>query len=81
MKGVIATIHSGHEGDTVVVAAHRVGQAERVGEILEVLGVPDHVHYRVRWEDGNESLLYPSNDVTIYTARRRGSHTRPPTDR
>jgi uncharacterized protein DUF1918 len=81
MKGVIATIHSGHEGDTVVVAAHRVGQAERVGEILEVLGVPDHVHYRVRWEDGNESLLYPSNDATIYTARRRGSHTRPPTDR
>lgn len=81
MKGMVATIHSGHEGDTVVVAAHRVGQAERVGEILEVLGEADHIHYRVRWDGGNESLLYPSSDATIYPTRRRGSDKRAPTDR
>lgn len=81
MKGIVATIHSGHEGDTVVVAAHRVGQAERVGKILEVLGDADHIHYRVQWDGGNESVLYPSSDATIYPGRRRGSAKRPPTDR
>jgi hypothetical protein len=75
MKGTIATIHSGHEGDTVVVAARRVGQVERVGEILEVLGETDHIHYRVRWDGGSESVLYPSSDATIYKARRRKSGT------
>jgi Domain of unknown function (DUF1918) len=74
MIGTTAAIHSGHKGDTVVVAAHRVGHAERVGEILEVLGEPDHVHYRVRWADtGNESVLYPSSDATIRPAPRRSA--------
>ena len=81
MKGIVATIHSGHPGDTVVVAGHRVGQAERVGEILEALGEADHVHYRVRWDGGNESLLYPSSDATIYASRRVGAGKRPSADR
>jgi rRNA processing protein Gar1 len=73
MTGTIGTIHSGRQGDTVVVAPHRAEQSERVGEILEVLGEPDHVHYRVRWEAGNESVLYPSSDATIRPARGRSS--------
>jgi hypothetical protein len=68
MIATTAPIHSGRKGDTVVVSAHRVGAAERVGEILEVLGEPDHVHYRVRWDAGNESVLYPSSDATIRRA-------------
>jgi hypothetical protein len=76
MIGTTATIHSGRKGDTVVVSAHRVGHAERVGEILEVLGEPDHVHYRVRWDAGHESVLYPSSDATIRPARRRSSTKR-----
>jgi hypothetical protein len=44
-----------------------------VGEILEVLGEPDRVHYRVRWDVGNESVLYPSSDATIRRSRGRGS--------
>ena len=55
----------GRVGDLVVVTAHRVGDSERTGEIHEVLGEPDHVHYRVRWEDGRETLFYPSSDATI----------------
>jgi Domain of unknown function (DUF1918) len=73
MIGTTATIHSGRKGDTVVVAAHRVGAAERVGEILEVLGQPDHVHYRVRWDAGNETVFHPSSDATIRPAPRRSS--------
>ena len=31
----------------------------RMGEILKVLGAPEHWHFSVRWEDERESVLYP----------------------
>lgn len=52
-------------GDLVIIEGHRVGEARRIGEILGVLGEGDHEHYRVRWDDGHESVFYPSNDATI----------------
>jgi rRNA processing protein Gar1 len=52
-------------GDVVVVEGHRVGDAKRIGEIVEVLGVVGHEHYRVRWDDGHESVFYPSSDAHI----------------
>lgn len=52
-------------GATVEVAGRRVGEAGRTGEILEVLGTPDHPHYSVRWADGHESVFYPGADATI----------------
>ena len=52
-------------GDVVEVFGHRVGDAARSGEILEVLGPEGHPHYRVRWEDGRISLLYPGADVLV----------------
>jgi hypothetical protein len=35
---------------------------------MEVLGEPGHEHYRVRWEDGHESVFYPSSDASITPA-------------
>jgi hypothetical protein len=65
---------SAEVGDVAVVMGHRVGDVERTGEIVEVLGAPDHRHYRVRWDDGHESVLYPGGDVVIrHHERRRGS--------
>ena len=62
----------GGKGDRLIVKAHRVGQSPRTGIVLEVLGEPDHVHYRVRWdEDGHESIFTPSNDVTFTHADNR----------
>ena len=55
-------------GSLVVIAAHHVGESERIGEILEVIGEPGHEHYRVRWEDEHESVFYPSSDATIRPA-------------
>ena len=55
----------GQPGDVVIVEGHRVGESRRLGEILEVLGTAGHEHYRVRWEDGNETVFYPSSDATI----------------
>ena len=63
-------IFRGHIGDLVVIEGHRVGQGRRRGEVLEVFGEPSHEHYRVRWEDGHETVFYPSNDATIQHAKQ-----------
>ena len=39
--------------------------APRSAEILEVLGEPGHEHFRVRWEDGHESIFFPGEDAVI----------------
>jgi hypothetical protein len=57
-------------GDAVEVVGHRVGEAVRHGSIVEVLGAPDGIHYRIAWEDGHESVLYPSADVRVVPARK-----------
>lgn len=58
-------------GYVVVITGHRVGERERIGEILETLGEGDHLRYRVRWDDGRESTFYPGSDATIRHASRR----------
>jgi hypothetical protein len=53
-------------GDLIVIEARQVGGGRRLGEILEVLGETEREHYRVRWDDDHESILYPdSSDATI----------------
>ena len=48
------------------VQAHGLpGQSSRRGQIVEVLGVGEHEHYRVRWDEQHESLLYPADGVVI----------------
>ena len=60
-----ATHHEVQPGGMVEVSGRRVGEPARLGEILEVLGHPDHPHYRVRWEDGHETIIYPGETTTI----------------
>ena len=64
--------HRAEVGDLIVIEGHRVGDAKRTGEIVEVLGEAEHEHYRVRWDD-HESIFYPSSgDATIkHRSRRR----------
>jgi len=57
-------------GDTVEVSGRRVGDPGRRGEIVEVLDGDEHAHFRVRWEDGHETVLYPGEATTF---RRRVS--------
>jgi hypothetical protein len=63
------------EGDVVVVTGHRVGEVERTGEILQVLGVPERQHFVVRWEDGHESVFYPGGDAIVHRPRPRTGKT------
>jgi hypothetical protein len=52
-------------GDRLVVRGHRQGEHQRDGEILEVLGEHGEPPYRVRWEDGHESEVFPGSDIFI----------------
>ncbi len=54
-----------NKGDEIVVDAVQVGGPQREGEILEVIDRGGVVHYRVRWDDGHESLFYPSSTAHI----------------
>ena len=65
-----ATTVKARPGDLVVIEGHRVGDARRLGEILDVLGEGQHEHYRVRWDDGHESVFYPSSDATIQRKKK-----------
>ena len=58
-------------GSTVVIAGHHVGEHERIGEILQLLGEPPHERYLVRWDDDRESVFYPGSDATIRQPIRR----------
>jgi Ala-tRNA(Pro) deacylase len=54
-------------GDVIVVGGHHVGGEQRLGEILEVRGEPNDERYRVRWDDGHESIFHPADgDATIH---------------
>lgn len=47
-------------GNRIAVETERVGQPEREGEVLEVIEGATSVAYRVRWDDGHESLFTPA---------------------
>jgi Domain of unknown function (DUF1918) len=44
------------------------------GQIVEVLGTPGHPHFLVRWDEGHESIVYPSDHGAIvhHPASARG---------
>jgi hypothetical protein len=52
-------------GDRVTVHGHYLGEPERDGEILDVLGDKGGPPYLVRWDDGHVSRLYPSSDAFV----------------
>jgi hypothetical protein len=55
-------------GDRIVVESAHVGQPRREGEVLEVMPGEherEREHYRVRWDDGHESIYFSSNDCRL----------------
>jgi len=68
---------SGRAGH-IVVERRFVGGRERRGEIVQVLGEPPRIRYRVRWEDGRESIVYPGSDATIETAKKPAARRKAP---
>ena len=41
------------------------GEHARRGQIVELLGRKGHEHYRVRWDEQHESIVYPADGVMI----------------
>lgn len=56
--------------DRLVVHGAKVGQADRVGEILELLPSHGPQRYRVRWSDGHESIYAPGADAEVDSGAR-----------
>jgi hypothetical protein len=59
-------------GDAVEVKG-LPGKPAKRGRVLEVLGVGEHVHFRVRWDDEHESLLFPTEGATFIHRRAHDS--------
>ncbi|WP_433854314.1 DUF1918 domain-containing protein [Streptomyces kronopolitis] len=53
------------KGDRLVVHGRVVGKQDRVVEIIEVLGPDGTPPYRVRAEDGHETIMTPGPDSVI----------------
>jgi hypothetical protein len=49
----------GQPGDTIVIESERAAQPARAGTIEEVLQAQP-ARFRVRWEDGHESIVSPA---------------------
>jgi uncharacterized protein DUF1918 len=64
-------------GDRVIVESERVGDSAREGVVLEVLGMGEGLHYRVRWEDGHESTFFPSGGSMRIVPQTKESRSRP----
>lgn len=53
-------------GDRIVIRGHRVGQAVRDCEVVEVRGSGGGPPYVVRWEDSDhDSLFFPGPDAVV----------------
>jgi len=47
-------------GDRVVVESESTQTTPRAGEILEIMRDDPHPRYRIRWDDGHESIYTPA---------------------
>ncbi|MEV6318971.1 DUF1918 domain-containing protein [Streptomyces sp. NPDC051776] len=52
-------------GERLLVHGRVVGQHDRVAEIIEVLGGEGGPPYRVRFEDGHETVMSPGPDTVV----------------
>jgi hypothetical protein len=63
------------KGDRIAVESAHVGQPRREGEVLEVVrGESELEHYRVRWDDGHESIYFPSSDCRVVGSSQGSSN-------
>ncbi|WP_431781405.1 DUF1918 domain-containing protein [Streptomyces chumphonensis] len=53
------------KGDKLLVHGRVVGQHDRTAEIVEVLGPQGEPPYRVRFDDGHETVMSPGPDSVV----------------
>ena len=52
-------------GDRIIIESHKVGSPRKEGQVREVIDGPGGRHYRIGWEDGHESIVFPSSDASV----------------
>ena len=52
-------------GDRIIIESPTLGRPTRFGEVLAVLGEQDGPPYRIRCDDGSESLYCPAPDARV----------------
>jgi Domain of unknown function (DUF1918) len=52
-------------GDELTVKGRHQGDIDRHGEIIEIRGTEGSPPYLVRWNDGHESMFFPSADTVV----------------
>ncbi|MBO0731510.1 MAG: DUF1918 domain-containing protein [Acidimicrobiaceae bacterium] len=56
-------------GDHIVIESRKVGGGRKSGEVVEVIEDIGGRHYRVHWDDGHDTILYPSADAFVTSER------------
>jgi len=51
--------------DELVIRGRHVGDEDRKGPIVEVHGDQGGPPYLIRWEDGHQSVFFPSADTLV----------------
>ena len=57
-----------NRGDQFVIETATLDTRRRRGEVVEVIGQGEQEHYRVRWQDGHESVYFPGPDARVLPA-------------
>jgi hypothetical protein len=52
-------------GDTVAVPGRHVGEAGRLGLVVEVRGPEGAPPYKIRWDDGHEAICWPGPETRV----------------
>ncbi|MGN6680900.1 MAG: DUF1918 domain-containing protein [Streptosporangiaceae bacterium] len=58
-------------GDELVVKGRHQGDGDRHGQIIEMHGEQGNPPYVVHWQDGHESVFFPSADTVVSHSKRR----------
>jgi hypothetical protein len=56
------------QGDQIVIDTTTLDALRRRGEVIEVIGHGEREHYRIRWQDGHESVYFPGPDARVESA-------------
>jgi hypothetical protein len=59
------------KGDRLRSHGRTVGRQDRIEQVVEVLGPDGEPPYRVRHEDGHESIMLPGPDTVVQPAESR----------
>ena len=58
-------------GDRVSFAAKKVGQPARAGVVRTVTKGISGIRYQVRWDDGNETVIFPGAGTVVVDGKAR----------